>query len=149
MKTLTTTIAAIALSATAALAVPMNLSGNMVSTPLPTDGLFTLATTGWADDYAAEGYGKAFDKTGGMPGLFTYDVDSSMLEKARMLLGEGEFLAPHFLKGFDGKVTIMVAPHLLVDGMVVHGGNMNKDHFIVVNVDGDATRFDYSEDIVK
>ncbi len=133
MKKLLATAAVLAVSASAAFAAPT----------LGTNGLHVLANTGWADTYAAEGFGKAYDKTGGMPGMFTYDVDSSMLVEARKLLGDNEFLAPHFLKGWDGSVTIMVAPHTLVDGMVVHGGNVNKDHFIVVK-DGMAERFSFS-----
>ncbi len=160
MKTLTTILAAAAVLSAGAVS-----SADAVLKPMPSDGLFTLATTGWADDYATEGFGTAFDKTGGMPGMFTYtigntegsvelnDFDSNIVEMqlaaARTLLGDNEFLAPHFLKGWDGSLVIMVAPHTLVDGEVIHGGNVNKDHFIVVGVDGSVERFDYSEDIAK
>ncbi len=153
MKTLTTILA------TAAVLT----AGAVSAAPMASDGLHTLANTGWADEYSMEGYGVAYDKTGGMPGMFTYTVGNNMdsvalngfdsdivemqLAAARVLLGDAEFLAPHFLKGYDGSLVIMVAPHTLVDGMVVHGGNVHKDHFVVVDKDGNATRYDYSVDI--
>ncbi len=161
MKLLATTILAASLAAAGAVSADIPVNG--------TPGLHKLATTGWADDkttmdgvgYAEEGYGVGFDKTGGMPGAFTYtignnvdsvelnDFDKNIVEmqlsQARALLGANEFLAPHFLKAWDGSMVIMVAPHTLVDGMVVHGGNVDKDHFIVVTKDGIATRADFSD----
>ena len=93
MKTLITAAILAAVTSTAAVAAPTG-----------TSGLFTLATTGWADDYAAEGFGKAYDETGGKwSGMFTYAIDNkAALAAARTTLGAGEFLAPHFLKGWDG-----------------------------------------------
>lgn len=121
------------------------------------EGLKTLATTGFADAYAAEIGGKAYDKTGGKPGAFTYAKTvfngkaPAALAEAKTLLGAGEFLAPHFAVSADGNtITVMVAPHLLVDGAVVKGAG-NDDSFIVVQArrkGGDNTfeakRFDYS-----
>ena len=122
-------------------------SASVFAAPSPSTGLYELATTGWADAYAAEIGGNAYDKTGGMPGKFTYDVDKELqLSSARELLGEGEFLAPHFAISPKGELTIMVAPHLLVDGEVVKGAGQ-PDNFIVVNTFGKAERFDYSDDV--
>ena len=116
--------------------------------PMGSEGLYVLATTGWANLYAKETGGLAFDETGGMPGFFTYDVPVD-LSAARALLGEGEFLAPHFhISTEDKSVTIMVAPHLLVDGKVVKGANPNKDNFIVIS-GAEAARYDYSEEVTQ
>jgi len=115
--------------------------------PAPSNGLFTLATTGWADEYAGEIGGLAFDETGGKPGMFTYAVDVD-LSPARALMGEGEFLAPHFSIAPNGDVTVMVAPHLFLDGMLMKGANVNKDHFVVIS-GGVAERFDYSADVAN
>ena len=118
------------------------------ATPAPSEGLYVLATTGWADLYAAETGGLAFDKTGGEPGMFTYDVPVD-LSAARAILGEGEFLAPHFHISLEDKsVTVMVAPHLLVDGEVKKGANEFKDNFIVIS-GGEAVRYDYSDDVAE
>ena len=120
--------------------------GVAAGVPGPSAGLKTLAETGWADDHAARYNGKAYDNTGGSPAMFTYVVETPWQPAAMALLGEGEFLAPHF-SDIGGTIYIMVAPHLLVDGEVVHGGNVNKDHFIVIYPSGNAERFDYSDDI--
>ena len=112
--------------------------------PVASEGLFTLATTGWADDYAGEVNGLAFDETGGKPGAFEYATPTD-LSVAKTLLGEGEFLAPHFAISPNGDITIMVAPHLFANGELMKGANVNKDHFIVIS-GGEAERFDYSED---
>ena len=64
---------------------------------------------------------------------------------ATALLMEGEFLAPHYIDNWDGSVDVMVAPHLLKDGMVMKGANVNKDHFIRVDKDGVAMRYSFSE----
>lgn len=133
MKTLITAIA-LSLSTTAAFAAPS-----------ASDGLFELATTGWADNYASEVSGLAFDETGGAPGEFTYAVPVD-LSMARDLLNDAEFLAPHFAISPNGDITVMVAPHLLTAKGVMKGANKNKDHFIVIS-GGSAERFDYSEDI--
>ena len=117
-----------------------------MATPFATDGLKVLAETGWADDRAAEGYGIAYDKDGGVPGAFTYS--GAMVPgyaAATALLMEGEFLAPHYIDNWDGSVDVMVAPHLLKDGMVMKGANVNKDHFIRVDKDGVAMRYSFSE----
>ena len=139
------------------------LAGSVMAAPLGTSGLQTLAQTGWADAFAAEGFGTAYDETGGKPGMFTYAIDNeAALAAARELLGEGEFLAPHFLKSWTGRTYVMVAPHLLVkDGVsyvdangfidvangdtVLKGANVNKDHYIIVDADGSAVRNDFSE----
>ena len=119
--------------------------------PMNSEGLKALALTGWATKMAEEGRGASFDKDGGMPGAFTYEGSLMPGEmEANMLLGEGEFLAPHYLATWDGSRIVMVAPHLIVDGKVVKGANPNKDHFIVVyNATGEmgipeAVRYDYS-----
>ena len=112
------------------------------------EGLFTLATTGWADVMVQEGKGIAYDEIGGKPGAFEYVRDFSAQEAAAAeLLGDGEFTAPHWLVGFDGSFYVMVAPHLFVNGMLMKGANEHKDHFIVVDKDGVATRYDYSADV--
>lgn len=133
MKTIISAIALATISATTAMAAPV-----------ASDGLFTLATTGWADDYAAEVGGLAFDEVGGKPGKFEYTVDVN-LDPARALMGAGEFLAPHFSISPNGDVTVMVAPHLFLDGELMKGANVNKDHFVVIS-GGEATRYDYSEE---
>ena len=121
---------------------------NMMSKPMASEGLYKLATTGWADGMSGEGKGVAYDEIGGKPGAFVYEKDFSASEAAAAaLLGDGEFTAPHWLDGFDGKDYIMVAPHLIIDGELVKGANPNKDHFIVVDMDGNAVRYDYSDDI--
>ena len=82
MKTLLTTVAAAAMLATSAMA-----------TVMPSTGLHTLATTGWADEFAMETGGMAFDHTGGVPGMFTYTLPEGVsvdLSVARGLLSEGE-----------------------------------------------------------
>ena len=68
--------------------------------------------------------------------------------EAEELLERNEFLAPHWLHGYDNKIYIMVAPHLKVDGEVVKGAGPD-DNFIVVKYkkgEWKAKRFDYSED---
>ena len=120
-------------------------TGANAASQIKSDGLFTLATTGWADEYAAEIGGTAYDKTGGMPGMFTYEVDTD-LSAARAKLKEGEFLAPHFALSSDGTVTVMVAPHLLVNGEVMAKANVQQDNFIVIFPNGKAARYDYSDD---
>ena len=121
---------------------------NGVGVPYNTDGLYVLATTGWADDRASEGYGIAYDKTGGKPGAFTY-MDSDMMvpgyDAAVKLLAKGEFLAPHYIDNWDGSIDIMVAPHLLADGEVMHGANVFKNHIIRVMADGSAQRFEVED----
>lgn len=133
----------------AAIAATFAITSAAAAAPAPSEGLFTLATTGWADSMAREGKGTAFDEVGGKPGAFEYAKDFSVSEAlAAELLGEGEFTAPHWLDGFDGKDYIMVAPHLFLDGQLMKGANVNKDHFIVVDpAAGTAVRYDYSDDI--
>ncbi len=115
--------------------------------PAASDGLFTLATTGWADDYAAEEAGMAFDKTGGGHEMFTYDVETPWQFTAMAYLEPGEFLAPHFAM-VNGDVVIMVAPHLVGSMGVVKGAGQ-PDNFIVVRADGSSDRYDYSVDVAK
>ncbi|MBC6414717.1 MAG: hypothetical protein GDA45_07560 [Chromatiales bacterium] len=131
----------------AAAALAATFSGAaLAEVPAPSKGLFVLATTGWADLYAEEIGGLAFDNTGGKPGAFEYAVPVN-LEPAKALLNEGEFLAPHFAISLEDKsVTIMVAPHLKVGDKVFKGENEYKDHFIVINGE-EATRYDYSKDV--
>ena len=122
---------------------------NMMSKPMASEGLYKLATTGWADGMSGEGKGVAYDEIGGKPGAFVYEKDFSASEAAAaspswvtvsslLLIG---------LMVHDGKDYIMVAPHLIIDGELVKGANPNKDHFIVVDADGNAVRYDYSDDI--
>ena len=116
----------------AAVAATIASTAAFATTPMPTPGLKVLAETGWADDRAAEGFGTAYDKTGGMPGAFTYMGTDAMVPgyaAATALLMEGEFLAPHYIQNHDGSVDVMVAPHLLKDGMVMKGANKYKDRF--------------------
>ena len=135
MKTLLSTIAILAVSATAAFAAPS-----------ASEGLKTLAQTGWANVYASEIGGVAYDEIGGNPAAFEYAVATPWQAAANEFLNEGEFLAPHFAHK-DGIITIMVAPHLFVDGMLMKGANVEKDSFIVINSDGkNGVRYDYSED---
>lgn len=119
-----------------------------VGVALPSDGLKTLAETGWADDYAAEVGGTAYDEIGGSPLMFDYAVDTPWQATAMELLGEGEFLAPHFAD-VNGIIVLMVAPHLFVDGELMKGANPQKDNFIVVYQNGSAERFDYSDDVAN
>ena len=113
--------------------------------PSASAGLYTLATTGWAQDYAGEVDGLFFDETGGKPGAFEYATPTD-LSLAKTTLGNGEFLAPHFSISPNGDITVMVAPHLFLDGELLKGANVNKDHFVVIS-GGEATRYDYSEDV--
>ena len=108
-------IKTLAVTAIVAGALTSATSGAM-TVPGKSEGLERLATTGWADVMADEGRGVAYDKTGGKPGAFVYDIDFSSSEMAASeLLMAGEFTAPHWLRGFDGKDYIMVAPHLFTD----------------------------------
>ena len=124
--------------------------------------LATLAQTGWADDFAAANGGLAFDETGGMPGMFTYDTPID-LSAARALLEANEFLAPHFAILPDGSIWVMVAPHLVyadgesyvdadgqidvASGLTLMKGAGPDDNFIVIKADGSADRYDYSDDV--
>ncbi len=127
------------------IAIAMIAAGSaMAGAPTtPSAGLKTLATTGWADDYANANGGVAYDKTGGGHEMFTYDVATPWQFTAMSYLNPGEFLAPHFAV-VDGDVVIMVAPHLVGSMGVVKGAG-NPDSFIVVRADGSSDRFDYSD----
>ena len=117
-------------------------------TPPASDGLQKLATTGYADEYAKEIGGMSYDKTGGSPAMFTYDIDTPWQTAAMAMLNQGEFLAPHFAKAQNGIVVVMVAPHLLKDGEVVKMAGPD-DNFIIVYPGGQAYRYDYSKDVSK
>ena len=119
-----------------------------VGTVAPSTGLHTLATTGWADDYAAEIGGKAYDETGGSPAMFTYAVETPWQEAAMAELNEGEFLAPHFAITNGGSVVVMIAPHLFVDGELMKGAGPD-DNFITIDSAGNTERYDYSRDVAK
>ena len=148
MKTIVSTIALVSAMSTAAFAGVQNTftvdaDGSVgiqtvhtldVVGPSASEGLYLLATTGSGDVRAEEGFGKSYHHTGGKPGAFTYEIDTPWMAAAEALLGEGEFLAPHFLVNWSGDIDIMVAPHLLVDGKVMHGAGPD-DSFIRISAD--------------
>ena len=117
--------------------------------------LYTLATTGSGDALAAEYGGISLHHVGGSPGAFEYIAGRVLTDDfASDLLGDGEFLAPHFWQK-DGMVFIMVAPHLFIDGELNKGAGP-KDNWVQVKLDElgnpiaeTAERYDYSDDVVK
>lgn len=79
-----------------------------------TNGLKVLAETGSGDVLAKEGRGMSFH-------VDVMSMDDEWVQKAKTQLMEGERLAPHYFKGWDGTYYVMVAPYADV-----------TDHFIRV-----------------
>lgn len=107
--------------------------------PKNSDGLMELAYTGSGDQMEYEGRGVSIHAMPEGPWVMVAEEELEM----------NEFLAPHWLHGYDNKIYIMVAPHLKIDGEVVKGAGPD-DNFIVVKYnkkgEWEAERFDYSED---
>lgn len=137
-------IAAASLIASFASAAMFAEGGNRLVAPQNSPGLKILATTGNPDQRAAEGYGRSFHHTGGSPVEFTYAIKTPWMDAAKEVLRDGEFLAPHFIWNNDGSITLMIAPHLFVDGKLLKGQGQ-PDNFVHITVDGVAYRYDYSE----